>query len=159
MSTPHPFYDPATHGFVRVAAATPGVAVGDPECNAGFHLDLARRAHDEGVDLIVFPELGLSSYAIDDLHLQHGMLGAVDRALHRMVEASADLQPVLLVGLPLARNGRLYNCAAVVATAMSAREFASAPSAMATAISSLTAPHRSMSACARPRSSHLAGSL
>ena len=115
MSTPHPFHDPATHGFVRVAAATPGVAVGDPECNAGFHLDLARRAHDEGVDLVVYPELGLSSYAVDDLHLQSGMHVAVDRALRRVVEESAALQPVLLVGLPLPRNGRLYNCAAVVA--------------------------------------------
>ena len=30
VSTPHPFHDPATHGFVRVAAATPAVAVGRP---------------------------------------------------------------------------------------------------------------------------------
>ncbi|MFP5320785.1 MAG: NAD(+) synthase [Acidimicrobiia bacterium] len=111
----HPFHDPATHGFVRVAAATPGVAVADPGCNADFTLDLARQAHDRHVDLVVFPELGLSSYAIDDLHLQDGMLKAVDAALARVVEASAELRPVLLVGAPLVRNGRVYNCAAVVA--------------------------------------------
>lgn len=115
MSPSHPFHDPASHGFVRVAAATPGVAVGDPECNAGFHLDLAERADAEGVDLVVYPELGLSSYAIDDLHLQDGMVRAVDRAVRRLVEASADLRPVLLVGAPMPRNGRLYNCAVVVA--------------------------------------------
>jgi len=39
----HPFYDPATHGFVRVGAATPAVAVADPECNADATIDLARR--------------------------------------------------------------------------------------------------------------------
>jgi len=111
----HPFHDPATHGFVRVAAATPGVAVSDPTGNADFAIALAERAHAEHVDLVVFPELNLSSYAIDDLHLQDGMLRAVDAALARVVEASASLRPVLLVGAPLVRNGRIYNCAAVVA--------------------------------------------
>ncbi len=115
MSPSHPFFDPATHGFVRVAAATPDVAVGDPDCNAGFTIDLAEQADAEGVDLVVFPELGLSSYAIDDLHLQDAMVRAVDAALARVVAASARLRPVLLVGAPLRRNGRLYNCAVVVA--------------------------------------------
>ena len=64
MTPRHPFHDPATHGFVRVAAATPGVAVSDPTCNADFAIDLAERAHAEHVDLVVFPELNLSSYAI-----------------------------------------------------------------------------------------------
>ncbi|HEX4903069.1 MAG TPA: NAD(+) synthase [Acidimicrobiales bacterium] len=115
MSPRHPFHDPATHGFVRVAAATPGVAVSDPTCNADFAIELAERAHAEHVDLVVFPELNLSSYAIDDLHLQDGLLKAVDAALARVVEASTSLRPVLLVGAPLVRNGRAYNCAAVVA--------------------------------------------
>jgi NAD+ synthase (glutamine-hydrolysing) len=115
VTGPHPFHDPATHGFVRVGAATPAVAVADPECNADAIIELAERAHAEHVDLVVYPELSLSSYAIDDLHLQDGMLRAVDAALARVVEASADLRPVLLVGAPLARNGRVYNCAAVIA--------------------------------------------
>jgi len=115
VTSRHPFHDPATHGFVRVAAATPGVAVSDPTCNADFVVELAGRAHAEHVDLVVFPELGLSSYAIDDLHLQDAMLRAVDAALARVVEASGSLRPVLLVGAPLVRNGRVYNCAAVVA--------------------------------------------
>ena len=115
MSPSHPFFDPATHGFVRVAAATPSVAVGDPGCNAGFTIELAEQAHAEHVDLVVYPELNLSSYAIDDLHLQDGMLGAVDAALADVVEASNRLRPVLAVGAPLRRNGRLYNCAVVIA--------------------------------------------
>jgi len=111
----HPFHDPATHGFVRVAAATPRVAVSDPVCNADFHLSLAERAHAEHVDLVVFPELGLSSYAIDDLHLQDGLLRAVGAALEQVVDASGALRPVLLVGAPIVRNGRVYNAAVVVA--------------------------------------------
>jgi NAD+ synthase (glutamine-hydrolysing) len=110
----HPFHSPRTHGFVRVAAATPTATVGDPAANAEVAIELARRADAEAVDLVVFPELNLSSYAIDDLHLQAGVQQAVLAALDAVVEASAALHPVLLVGVPLAQGGRLYNCAAVV---------------------------------------------
>ncbi len=114
MNTSHPFHDPVTHGFVRVAAATPRVAVGDPECNADATIEMAQEADRRLVDLVVYPELGISSYAIDDLHLQRGLLGAVEAAVARVVQASNELRPVLLVGAPLTRNGRLYNCAVVI---------------------------------------------
>jgi NAD+ synthase (glutamine-hydrolysing) len=102
------------HGFVRVGAATPIVATADPLANAAATIALAERGHAEGVDLIVFPELGLSSYAIDDLHLQDALLDGVLAALDRVVEASRELSPVLLVGAPLRRNGRLYNTAVAI---------------------------------------------
>ena len=110
----HPFFDPATHGFVRVAAATPAVAVADPAHNARATIDLAEEADEQHVDLVVYPELNISSYAIDDLHLQDALLGAVQQAVDEVVQASNRLRPVLLVGAPLRRNGRLYNCAVVI---------------------------------------------
>ena len=64
---------------------------------------------------MLFPELGLSAYAIDDLHLQDALLDAVEAAIERLVEASRDLRPVCIVGAPLRRNNRLYNCAVVFA--------------------------------------------
>src|SRR4029079_12468999 len=65
------------HGFIRTAAATPLVATADPARNAAATLELIRAADREGVDLVVFPELGLSSYAIDDLVLQDALLEPV----------------------------------------------------------------------------------
>src|ERR1044072_6550454 len=62
-------------------------------------------------DLMVFPELGLSAYAIDDLHLQDALLDAVERSLAGLVEASKALRPVFVVGATLRRNNRLYHCA------------------------------------------------
>lgn len=103
------------HGFVRVAAATPAVAVADPARNAQAVIERARRADAEGVDLVVYPELCLSSYAIDDLHLQEALLDGVEAAVAAVLAASRDLAPVLLVGAPLRRNNRLYNCALVIA--------------------------------------------
>lgn len=109
------FYSARAHGFVRVAVCTPRIAVADPQFNLAETLALAQQGHAASADLMLFPELGLSAYAIDDLLLQDALLGAVDEALARLVDASRDLQPVLVVGAPLARNGRLYNCAVAIA--------------------------------------------
>jgi NAD+ synthase (glutamine-hydrolysing) len=101
-------------GLVRVAAATPVVATADPARNARATVDLARQADAEGVDLVVFPEMGLSSYAIDDLFLQDALLDAVEAAVVAVRDATRNLSPVLLVGAPLRRSGRLYNTAVVI---------------------------------------------
>ncbi|WP_189622475.1 NAD(+) synthase [Novosphingobium colocasiae] len=111
----HPFFAMHEHGFVRVATSTPHVRTADVAHNTAAVLAEARRAHAAHVDLLVFPELCLSSYAIDDLHLQAAMIEAVEAAVAEIVRASADLSPVLLVGAALRHKGRLYNCALAIA--------------------------------------------
>jgi NAD+ synthase (glutamine-hydrolysing) len=111
----HPFYAIHSHGLIRVAAATPRASVGDTSANAEGTIALAREADAQGVDLVVFPELNLTSYAIDDLHLQTAQQRATLAAVSTVVAASATLRPVLLVGAALVRNGRLYNCALAIA--------------------------------------------
>ena len=85
--SPTAFRSIHTHGFARVAGATPRGTVGDPARNAEITVEIAERAHDEDVDLVVFPELNLSSYAVDDLHLQGGMHHAVADAIATVVAA------------------------------------------------------------------------
>ena len=111
----HPFYDMHAQGFVRVATATPAVRTGDVAFNTEGVLAEARKAHERNVDLVVYPELCLSSYAIDDLHLQNALLDRVEEAVAEVVEASAEFAPVLIVGAPLRRNAKIYNCALVIA--------------------------------------------
>jgi NAD+ synthase (glutamine-hydrolysing) len=115
MSEVHPFYDMHEHGFVRVATATPHSRTADVACNTAGVLAEAHKAHAAHADLVVFPELTLSSYAIDDLLLQHALLERVEQAIAEVVAASADLYPVLVIGAPLRRADKLYNCAVVIA--------------------------------------------
>src|SRR6478735_2755023 len=114
LSVTQPFHAIHTHGFVRVAACTPAVAVGDPAFNAGETLAMARDGHVRGVDLMLFPELGLSAYAIDDLFLQDALLRRVEAEIAGILRASKSLAPVLIVGAPVQHNGALYNCAVVI---------------------------------------------
>ncbi len=111
----HAFYDLHTHGFVRLATSTPKLRTADVAYNAQGIVEEARRAHERNVDLVLFPELGLSSYAIDDLHLQSAILDAVEAELTRLATVTSELSSVLVVGAPLRHHGRLYNCALAIA--------------------------------------------
>lgn len=111
---PGPFHSLYRHGFARVAACVHVSALADPEANADSILTLAREASARGAVLAVFPELALSAYAIDDLLMQDPLLDAVERAAERLIAASAELLPMLLVGAPLRFAGRLYNCALAI---------------------------------------------
>ncbi|GAA2754326.1 NAD(+) synthase [Amnibacterium kyonggiense] len=102
------------HGFARVAACTGLTTVGDPAANAEDILEMAERCSDDSVDVAVFTELALSGYSVEDLVLQDALLDAVEAGLDRIVTASTDLRPVLVVGAPLRRDGRVFNCAVVV---------------------------------------------
>ncbi len=108
------FYSAYAQGFARVAACTLPVSVADPAANARAVLAEARACHDEHVAVAVFPELCLSGYAIDDLVLQDTLLAGVRTAIAEIVEASADLMPVLVVGAPLVHGTRVLNCAVVI---------------------------------------------
>ena len=108
------FRSPYRHGFVRVAAATLRTVIGDPAANAASVLATARECADEGVGLVVYPELTLTGYSIEDILLQDTLLDAAEAALAEIVAGSADLLPVLVVGLPVRGRNRIHNVAAVV---------------------------------------------
>ncbi|ODT87057.1 NAD(+) synthase [Phenylobacterium sp. SCN 70-31] len=109
-----PFHAIHTHGFVRAAVCTPAVLPGDPAFNAAETLRMARQGDAEGCDLMLFPELGISAYAVDDLFLQDALLKRVEAEIAALAAATESLKPVLVVGAPVARAGRLYNCAIAI---------------------------------------------
>ena len=102
------------HGFLRVAATTLRTSIADPPGNAESVLRVARECHDDLVGLVVFPELTLTGYSIEDILMQDTLLDSVETALLDVVAGSADLLPVLVVGAPLRYRHRIYNCAVVV---------------------------------------------
>jgi NAD+ synthase (glutamine-hydrolysing) len=108
------FHSPYAQGFFRVAACTPQVEVANPQANVAATLKLAQAAASRSVGLAVFPELGLSGYAIDDLLFQDALLDAVELGLARLCDASAELLPILVVGAPLRAADKLFNCAVVI---------------------------------------------
>ncbi len=114
LSNPAPFFSPYAHDFVRVAACVPQVRLADPAENAARTLDLMRRGDAERTALMVFPELGISAYSLDELLFQDALLDGVQAALAWLADQSRGLFPMALVGAPLRAHGRLFNCAVAI---------------------------------------------
>src|SRR5687768_11701436 len=109
------FFNLYHHGFARMAVATPVVRVGDPQYNLEATVELMREAAREKAILAVFPELGLSAYTCEDLFHQQALIDAAEEALVVLMKQSRNLPLAALVGLPVALDGLLYNCAALIA--------------------------------------------
>src|SRR5262245_52398858 len=104
-----------THGFLRVAAASPELRLADCPFNADRTLALMKQAEDRGVNLVVFPECGLTGYTCHDLFHNQTLQRSARDALARIAEQGARLfRGVAIVGLPLSVDGPVYNCAAVI---------------------------------------------
>ncbi|MDR3052188.1 MAG: NAD(+) synthase [Oscillospiraceae bacterium] len=101
-------------GFIRAAAATPGLRLADTDHNRGQIACLARQAAGEGVSILVTPELSLTGYTCGDLFFDRALQNGALRALEGLLRDTAELPLLLLVGLPVAHGGKLYNCAAVL---------------------------------------------
>ena len=102
------------HGFIKAAAITPKVWVGDPEANGEEIIRLSREAAGTGAKLLVFPELCITGYTCQDLFLQELLLESAKETLARIVRETKELDALIFVGLPWEKEGKLYNVAAAV---------------------------------------------
>ena len=102
------------HDFVRIGSCVPRTRAADVKANLSETIRLAHRGDALKAAVLVFPELGLSAYAIDDLLFQDALLDAVEQVIDQLVLTSRDLFPVLIVGGPLRHAGALFNTAVVI---------------------------------------------
>ena len=101
-------------GFLKAAALSPALRVADCAYNAGQIVSAMNDCAARGVKLAVFPELALTGYTCGDLFFQQALQQGAADALAQVLSASAQLDLITLVGLPLLVEGKLYNCAAAV---------------------------------------------
>lgn len=102
------------HGFVKVAAVTPDIKVADTVYNRESICKAMDEAVKEGAKVIVFPELCISGYTCGDLFLQGKLLTSCREQLLLLAQHTEGKDALVFVGLPLEREGKLYNVAAAV---------------------------------------------
>ncbi len=106
------------HGFIKVAACSPKIRLGDPKYNADLIIEAIKKAAKLGVTLIAFPELVLTGYTMGDLFEHEILLDTAEKQIKRIQRETEDLQIISVIGMPLRVSGKLLNCAAVLAPSM-----------------------------------------
>jgi len=95
---------------MRIALAQINTTVGDLEGNRALILSRLEEARSSGADIVLFPELAVTSYPPEDLLLRPGFVRAAIRSLEEIAAATAGISA--LVGVPWF-DGDLYNACAV----------------------------------------------
>lgn len=101
-------------GFITVAAAIPSVRVGDTSYNISETIRMVGVAEKNDVEIVCFPELGVTGYSCQDLFRSRSLLDASESALSQLLEATEKRDIVVIVGMPIEANHALLNCAVVV---------------------------------------------
>ena len=102
-------------GYIRVAALTPKIKVGDCVYNAEQIKKLIKDAYLNDTAVAVFPELCITGYTCNDLFLQDTLLYEAMEALRDIRDYTCDYKGMLVMtGLPYMYQGKLYNVAAAV---------------------------------------------
>ncbi|SFT44869.1 NH(3)-dependent NAD(+) synthetase [Pseudovibrio denitrificans] len=98
----------------RLAVVQANPCVGDISGNAEKVRHHRKLAAEQGADLVLYSELFIAGYPLEDLVLKPSFVAACKRELETLAKETADGGPGLLVGLPWAEGEKLYNAVALL---------------------------------------------
>ncbi len=119
----NPFYSQETiflqrsdimYGFIRVGAAVPKCKLADSIYNKDKLIQLMQKAAEKQIQVLVFPELSITTYTCGDLFFQFSLLESAQKGLSDIVSASQSIDVFTVVGLPIAADNQIFNCAVAI---------------------------------------------
>jgi NAD+ synthase (glutamine-hydrolysing) len=102
------------YGFVRLGAAVPGLKVADTDYNSNCIINSIKESQKDNIQIIVFPELCVTSYTCGDLFYQRMLIEKSKDALLNILKETKNLEVVSIIGMPVEYKGSLFNCGVVI---------------------------------------------
>ena len=102
------------YGFTRTATAVPAITAGDCRKNAKAITAIAKELAEKKTELILFPELCLTSSNCGDLFLQQTFIRECEQAIKEIAHDTQALETIIVFGAPVLHRNVLYNCAIVM---------------------------------------------
>lgn len=98
------------YGFIKVAASTPLLKVADTEYNSDRIIEVIKNANEQGVKIVVFPELSITSASCGDMFTKNSLLSSARASLKKIIDETKEITSLIIVGLPIVVKGKIYNC-------------------------------------------------
>lgn len=102
------------YGFVRVGAVTPELKVADTEFNSKEIIRQIEIAESNEIQILCFPELSITGYSCADLFYQDVLIENSIRVLKDILEITKKVNIIVIVGMPLRIENKLFNVAIVM---------------------------------------------
>ena len=101
-------------GYIRVASASIDTLIGNVKHNANEIKKVLKETREKKAQVVVFPELVLSGYTLEDLFLQNLLLNVCLVQLEEIMHDTKGHQQIVVIGLPFHYQNNLYNVSAVL---------------------------------------------
>jgi NAD+ synthase (glutamine-hydrolysing) len=101
-------------GYLRIGAALPALRLADVDFNAKAIISAMRKARGRGVQVLTFPEMAVTGYTLGDLVQHQALLAKSQEGLGEILLESAKSAMVVVVGMPLVFEQKIFNCAVVL---------------------------------------------
>ena len=102
------------YNFIRVGSAIPKCKLADCIYNKDKIIRILQQACEKQIQVLVFPELSITTYTCGDLFFQSSLLSSAKSGLYDIVKASQNIDIFAVVGLPLSIDNQLFNCAVAI---------------------------------------------
>ena len=100
--------------YFRIACAVPDVEVADIDFNINEMKKFIDEAKNKKVDLLVFPELGITGYTCGDLFFQETLIKKASECIKELTDFTKGSETAIAVGLPIIIDDALYNCGVII---------------------------------------------
>ncbi len=111
LSSEMPLSKATDYGFIKVAVSNAEVKVANVDYNTTKIIEEIEKANSKGVNLLVFPNLSITSASCGDLFYQDTLLSSAKKGLLKIVNSTINKNILVFVSLPLKINGALYDVA------------------------------------------------
>lgn len=101
-------------GYIRCCAATINTQVANCTDNTDEIISTIKSAYTNKAEVITFQELAITGYTCGDLFGQQSLLEEAVEGLNKILCETAHIPMVIIVGLPVSFNCKLYNCGVVL---------------------------------------------
>lgn len=101
-------------GIYKIAAISPKLKVGNVTENCNEIINMIEKAKAENAEIIVFPELCVCGATCGDLFLQEILIEACNNGIRRICQATRDYKGYVVIGSPIEKDGKLFNCGLVI---------------------------------------------
>lgn len=99
------------YNYVRVAAAVPETNPCNVDKNVDNIMELVLESDNNSTDIIIFPELSITSYTCGDLFRQKELLVHAMDGLLKIMKATIKMDIVCVIGMPIVHDNLLFNTA------------------------------------------------
>src|ERR1035437_8679386 len=98
--------------IIKVGTATVNQTPMDWEGNVARIVKAVKSAKREGVSVLCLPEMAITGYGCEDMFFSIDLQRRAWKSLKEIEKECSQIQ--VIVGLPVACNGALYNCGAFI---------------------------------------------